>query len=235
MFGRSTILFPIIVLLVLTAITIVIESKVKAPLHRSKASLRHDPDYYLENFVTTKTDAKGNLKTMLAAVTMLHYPDDDSTYLTRPRFTQYSENKPYTQIEGQKGEISKDGEQVDFTNNVIVYRPAFGERPDMRLTTDYLRIFAKQEIAKTDSPVFITQGPKTIIRGTGMIYDKTQQTFTLLKNVKVHYEKPAPIKVEAPNKKEGTNTTSKSSDKDNSAQQRNKLGKQSTEQKKKKR
>ena len=68
-----------------------------------------------------------------------------------------------------------------------------------------------------------------------MIYDKTQQTFTLLKNVKVHYEKPAPIKVEASNKKEGAKTTSKSSDKDNSAQQRNKLGKQSTEQKKKKR
>ena len=235
MFGRSTILFPIIVLTVLAAMSVWIESKVKAPLHRSKASFRHDPDYYLENFVTTKTGENGQLKTMLAAVAMLHYPDDDSTYLTRPRFTQYSENKPYTQIEGQKGEISKDGEQVDFTNNVVVYRPAFGDRPDMRLTTDYLRIFAKQEIAKTDSPVFITQGPKTIIRGTGMIYDKTQQTFTLLRNVKVHYEKPAPIKGEASNKKEVANTTSKSSDKDHSSKQKNKLTKESTEQKKKKR
>lgn len=235
MFGRSTILFPIIVLTVLAAMSVWIESKVKAPLHRSKASFRHDPDYYLENFVTTKTDANGHLKTMLAAVAMLHYPDDDSTYLTRPRFTQYFENKPYTQIEGQKGEISSNGEQVNFTNNVVVYRPAFGDRPDMRLTTDYLRVFAKQEIAKTDSPVLITQGPKTIIRGTGMIYDKTQQTFTLLKNVKVHYEKPLPIKVEPSNKKEGANTTSKSSGKDNSAQQKNKLGKQATEQKKKKR
>ena len=145
MFGRSTILFPIIVLTVLAAMSVWIESKVKAPLHRSKASFRHDPDYYLENFVTTKTGENGQLKTMLAAVAMLHYPDDDSTYLTRPRFTQYSENKPYTQIEGQKGEISKDGEQVDFTSNVVVYRPAFGDRPDMRLTTDYLRIFCLLE------------------------------------------------------------------------------------------
>ena len=34
-----------------------------------------------------------------------------------------------------------------------------------------------------------------------MIYDKGQETFTLLKGVKVHYEKPASIRTEAPNKK----------------------------------
>jgi hypothetical protein len=51
----------------------------------------------------------------------------------------------------------------------------------------------------------------------------------------VHYEKPAPIKGEASNKKEVANTTSKISDKDHSSKQKNKLTKESTEQKKKKR
>ena len=201
MYGRNTILFPLIVLTLLALISFWIESTVKAPLHKSKASLRHDPDYYLENFVTTKTDVNGNIKTMLAATSMHHYPDDDSTFLTRPRFTQFTENKPSTQIEAQKGQISSNGEQVEFNNKVVVYKQANANRPDVRLTTDYLRIFAKQEIAKTDSAVVITQGSKTVIRGTGMIYDKGQETFTLLKNVKVHYEKPASIKTESPNKK----------------------------------
>lgn len=187
--GRSTILFPLIVLAILAFISFWIESTVKSPLHRSKASLRHDPDYYLENFVTTKTDIKGNLRSMLAATTMQHYPDNDSTYLTRPRFTQFTNNLPYTQIEGQKGQISSNGEEVEFTKNVLVFRRALAGKPEMRLATDYLKIYAKQEIATTNSPVLITQGTKTVIRGTGMVYDKKQQTFTLLKKVKVHYEK----------------------------------------------
>jgi lipopolysaccharide export system protein LptC len=197
MYGRNAMILPIIVVAILALISFWIESKVKAPLHKSKASLRHDPDYYLENFVTTKTDVQGNLKSMLAATSMHHYPDDDSTFLTRPRFSQFTNNKLYTQIEGQKGQISSNGEVVEFTNRVIVYRPAIADRPDMRLSTDYLKIFSKQEIASTNSPVVITQGPKTVIRGTGMIYDKKQQTVTLLKKVKVHYEKPLPKKTPA--------------------------------------
>lgn len=197
MYGRNAMILPIIVVTILALISFWIESKVKGPLHKSKASLRHDPDYYLENFVTTKTDVQGNLKSMLAATSMHHYPDNDSTFLTRPRFSQFTNNKLYTQIEGQKGQISSNGEVVEFTNRVIVYRPAIADRPDMRLSTDYLKIFSKQEIASTNSPVVITQGPKTVIRGTGMIYDKKQQTVTLLKKVKVHYEKPLPKKTPA--------------------------------------
>lgn len=197
MYGRNAMILPIIVVTILALISFWIESKVKAPLHKSKASLRHDPDYYLENFVTTKTDVQGNLKSMLAATSMHHYPDNDSTFLTRPRFSQFTNNKLYTQIEGQKGQISSNGEVVEFTNRVIVYRPAIADRPEMRLSTDYLKIFSKQEIASTNSPVVITQGPKTVIRGTGMIYDKKQQTVTLLKKVKVHYEKPLPKKTPA--------------------------------------
>lgn len=227
MYGRNTILFPLIVLTLLALISFWIESTVKAPLHKSKASLRHDPDYFLENFVTTKTDVNGNIKTMLAATSMHHYPDDDSTFLTRPRFTQFTENKPSTQIEAQKGQISSNGEQVEFNNKVVVYKQANANRPDVRLTTDYLRIFAKQEIAKTDSAVVITQGSKTVIRGTGMIYDKGQETFTLLKNVKVHYEKPASIKTESPNKK--------ANEKDTALQHKNKPSKIPADTKKKKR
>lgn len=210
--GRSTVLFPLIVLAILAFISFWIESTVKSPLHRSKASLRHDPDYYLENFVTTKTDIRGNLRSMLAATVMQHYPDNDSTYLTRPRFTQFTNNLPYTQIEGQKGKISSNGEEVEFTKNVVVFRRALANKPEMRLATDYLKIYAKQEIATTNSPVLITQGNKTIIRGTGMLYDKKQQTFTLLKKVKVHYEKPARLassSKEAPAKNKQNNDDQK--------------------------
>jgi lipopolysaccharide export system protein LptC len=188
--GRSTIIFPLIVLGVLAFITFWIDRNVQSDTKKVDGSNRHDVDYFVENFVTTKTDAKGNLRNMLAAVEMRHYPDDDTTELIRPRFTQYGENKPYTQIEAQKGFVSANGEVVEFKGNVIIVRKAFEGRGEMRLKTDYLKVLPKTEFASTESDVVITQDPNTIIHGTGMIYDKKEKNFVLKKKVRVHYEKP---------------------------------------------
>ena len=188
--GRSTIIFPLIVLGVLALITFWIDSTVQSDTKKIDGSHRHDVDYFVENFVTTKTDINGNLRNMLAAVEMRHYPDNDTTELIRPRFTQYGENKPYTQIEAQKGFVSSNGEEVEFKGNVIIVRQAFEGRGEMRLKTDYLKVLPKTEFAITESDVVITQDPKTVIHGTGMIYDKNEKNFVLQKRVRVHYEKP---------------------------------------------
>lgn len=188
--GRYSIVFPLIVLGVLALITFWIEQTVKSPTQNADGSSRHDVDYFVEDFVTTKTDLHGHLRNMLAAVEMRHYPDNDTTELIRPRYTQYGENKPYTQIEAQKGFVSANGEEVEFKGNVIIVRQAFEGRGEMRLTTDYLKVLPKTEFASTNSDVVITQDPKTVIHGSGMIYDKNEKNFVLQKRVRVHYEKP---------------------------------------------
>ena len=108
--GRPTVVFPLVLLALLALLTFWIDRSVQPPERRPDANLRHDPDYMLDNFVTTRTNVNGALAYVLAAVKMKHYPDDDTTELERPRFTQYAVNKPYTQIEGQRGNVSSDGE-----------------------------------------------------------------------------------------------------------------------------
>jgi lipopolysaccharide export system protein LptC len=188
--GRSTIIFPLIVLGVLALITFWIDSTVQSDTEKHDDRHRHDVDYLMENFVTTKTDIKGNLHNMLAAVEMKHFPDKDTTELLRPRYTQFGENKPYVQVEAQKGFVSANGEVIEFKGRVVVVRQAFDGRGEMRLETDYLKVLPKTEYASTDSDVRITQAPRTVIHGTGMIYDKSQENFTLKHRVRVHYEKP---------------------------------------------
>ena len=61
----STILFPLIVLGVLAFITFWIDHTVKLQAPKIDGSSRHDVDYFLENFVTTRTDTKGNLRHVL--------------------------------------------------------------------------------------------------------------------------------------------------------------------------
>lgn len=188
MIGRAnTIFFPLIVLGVLAFITFWIDHTVKLESAKKDGLMRHDVDYFLENFVTTKTDIKGNLRNVLAAVEMRHYPDNDSTELVRPRFTQYGENKPATQIEGQKGYVSANGEIVEFKGNVVITRQASGERAEMRVLTDYIKILPNEEKATTEHQVTIIQGGTRVV-AQGMSYDKLTEDLTLNSRVRGHYE-----------------------------------------------
>lgn len=190
MHARPVILFPLLLLALLAMLTLWIDYVVQAPEPKTDGSSRHDPDFIMNNFVTKRTDLNGNPRYVLAAAEMRHYPDDETTELVRPRFTQYTVDQPYTQIEGQRGTVSKDGETVEVMDNVKVTRQASADSAELVINTEYLHITPDKDLVKTDRPVVITQG-KTVIRGTGMIYNKELQTVQLQKNVRVHYVRPA--------------------------------------------
>lgn len=192
MLGRPTILFPLALLALLALLTLWIERSVQPPEHKLDGSNRHDPDYILNYFTTTRTDVNGDLKYVLSAAEMKHYPDDDSTELKKPHFTQYSVDKPYTQIEGDRGFVSSNGENVQFIGNVKVVRQAFKDRGEMTVTTTFLNIVPDKELATTDKAVVIRQAPETVIHAVGMIYNKKLKTLELHSRVRAHYVKPAP-------------------------------------------
>ena len=192
MYGRSAIWFLLLLLALLAALTMWADVAVQPPGPKSDGSSRHDPDYKLNNFHTLKTDPKGNPRYMLAAAEMVHFPDDDSTHLVRPRFTQYSETKPYTQIEGQRGLVTSDGKQVYLMDKVKVVRGATPQKGEMTVLTDFLHITPDDEFARTDRAVTILQAPRTVVHATGMEYDKKSGILKLSKRVRAHYEKPVP-------------------------------------------
>lgn len=191
--ARSVIAFPVVLLILLALLTFWINKTVQPQTPKLDGSSRHDPDYIMSNFVTTQTDVKGDLYYKLAAIEMRHFPDDDTTELQRPRYTQFAVGKPYTQVEGLRGYVSSDGEEVQLFDNVKVTRQAFEGKGEMTVDTDYLNIRPNQELVTTESPVVIRQAPKTVIYATGMVYEKKIRTVTLLHKVRAHYEKPPAI------------------------------------------
>jgi len=193
MFGRSAILFPLILLALLAVLTMWIDRSVQKPVKKLDGSARHDPDYMLNNFTTTRTDANGNLRYVLSAEEMKHFPDDDTTKLIHPHFSQYAVDKPYTKVQSERGFVSGDGENIQFMDNVIVVRQAFKDRGEMTITTNYLNVTPKTEIVVTEQPVVIHQAPETVIYATGMVYDKKQKTVLLKSRVKAHYVRPGSL------------------------------------------
>lgn len=190
MFNRLTIFFPLILAAILALLTFWVNKTVELSARKGFLTDKASHDYMLKHFSTTKTDLMGNIEYVLSAEEMAHFPNDDSTVLQQPKFTQFTINKPYTQIQGLRGYVSSNGETVEIVDEVKVIRQAFEGKGEMQLHTEKLEIFPKQDLVKTNSPVTITQAPKTVVHAIGMIYDKKKQTFTLLKKVRAHYEKP---------------------------------------------
>lgn len=189
-YTHSAFWFLLMVLGLLAMLTLWVKQAVQMPEPRPDGSRRHDPDFMLTNFSTLKTDINGVLRHRLEAAKMVHYPDDDSTELTRPRLVMYSADKPSISFSGDHGLVTSDGKEVFVTGNVQVVQAATKQKGELTLRTDHLHIIPDDEIAKTDRPVTITQAPKTVIRGIGMLYNKKQGTLELHKAVRVHYERP---------------------------------------------
>ncbi|KQT33204.1 MULTISPECIES: LPS export ABC transporter periplasmic protein LptC [unclassified Methylophilus] len=212
---KYPILLPIGLMLFLALLTFWINQTVQEQAARVTGLSRHAPDYMLYNFVSTRTDATGKTKYVLAAAQMRHYPDSDHTELDRPRFTQFGQESPYTQIHGQRGKISGNGKLVEFDKQVKVIRQATAEKGEMQMLTEKLFVEPDTDIAYTDLPVTIHQKPATVITGTGMRFDKKSETMQLFNRVHVHYERApdaAPTKAVVKPAKSGTskNTSTKS-------------------------
>jgi len=188
--NRPAILFPLVLLAMLALLTFWINQVVQPIVPKLDGSGRHDPDYMMSNFVTTQTDINGALRYKLAATEMKHFPDDDTTELQRPRYTQFAIDKPYTQVEGLRGYMSSNGDKIELFDNVKITRQAFAGKGEMTVETSYLSILPKTEIVRTDRAVVIRQAPKTVVHATGMLYDKKKNTVSLLHKVRAHYERP---------------------------------------------
>ncbi len=210
---RTAIAFPLVLLGFIAMITFWINHTVQPESPKVDGSSRHDPDYIMTNFQTTQTDINGDLRYKLVASEMRHFPDDDTTELTQPDYTQFAVNKPYTRAVGKRGYVSSNGEEVQLVDDVVVTRQAFEEKGEMTVETDFLNIRPNEEIVTTDRPVVIKQAPKTVIYATGMVYEKKKKTVTLLNRVRAHYEKPVLTNTsspagEAPVKSSPVNTSS---------------------------
>ena len=148
------------------------------------------PDFYLKNFTSNRTNTDGLTKFILSAKKMENYKHLNLNTMEQPKFIRYKNGLPESRISGQKGHLKSDSEEIIIQKNVVLTRLGTPTKKALNLYTNQLNIFTKEEIVTSDLPVKIIQEPNIEISGTGMRYDKKESTIKLLKNVKVHYEKP---------------------------------------------
>ena len=189
MTDRLTAWFPLALLALLAALTFWLDSFVRPPASYAGAAARHDPDYIVHGLSAVRMDADGSVKYSLRAERMVHYPDDDTTHLRRPRFVSYATAQAPVTITAREGLVSSEGENIYFHDDVLVTRAAYSDRSELVMRTTYLHVVPDSNIAKTDRPVTITDA-NTTVHAVGLELNSETQVLRLLSRVKGTYHGP---------------------------------------------
>ena len=182
----TTRLFPLALMTSLALLTFWLERTVQdgeAP----QQLRRHDPDYIVSNFTTTTYNRDGAAESVLSAEKMLHFPDDDSTELLSPRVLHAKPDEPRYTVRAERGALSRDGDEIFLYENVVLVREADAARPEARMTTEFLHILRDRSLVRTDRPVKIVEGSRSLT-GRGLEYNNESRQFELRHDVVARFD-----------------------------------------------
>ena len=182
----TTRLFPLGVMLALALLTFYLERTVRED-DAPPALRRHDPDYLVTNFTTTTYNRDGAAETVMSAAQMVHYPDDDTTELVSPRVVQAKPNEPRLTVRADRGQLSRDGDEIFLYGSVLLVRDATPEKPEARMTTEFLHILRDRSLVRSDRPVKFVEGGRSLT-GRGMEYNNESRELLLRHDVRASFE-----------------------------------------------
>ncbi|MDP1708943.1 MAG: LPS export ABC transporter periplasmic protein LptC [Gammaproteobacteria bacterium] len=177
----------ILILVVLALVSQWLLSLNEAGRQGEEATLRHEPDYTMENFVITGMNERGQPTHKLQAPLMVHYADDGSAEFTQPAMTLYQKDAAPWEVRSARGWMSKDRKRILLQGEVLIENPAAPARDVWRIETHDLTLLPDAEYAETSAPVTIT-GQTSVTRGVGMQIFIKEGRLKLLSKVRGRYE-----------------------------------------------
>ena len=182
----NTRLFPLLLMLSLALLTFWLERT--ARMDQTHPSLRrHDPDYLVHNFRIVGYGPTGTPESMLSALRMVHYPDDDSTSLDVPRVLQTKAGEAPMTLTADRGALSQDGEDTFLYDNVLLVRSAIPLLPELRMETSFLHVVRARSLLRTDRDIAIREDGR-YLTGRGLEYNNESRVLQLRARVHGRFE-----------------------------------------------
>jgi lipopolysaccharide export system protein LptC len=147
---------------------------------------RHEPDYTMENFTIKSMGQTGLPEHLMRAITLVHYPDDDTTEFSKPHITVFQEDRAPWQIHADQGWLAGDRKSTLLRGEVLIENPGTSAGRSVHLVTRDLRIVMDDEYAETDQAITI-RGKSSIIKGVGMRAHLKEGRLYLLSQVRGSY------------------------------------------------
>jgi lipopolysaccharide export system protein LptC len=179
---------PALLLAGLLALTWWLDHKVQPPGPHEN-TLGTEPDFVAENFEAMRMNEDGTERYSVIAKKMVHYPTGNSAVLDEPRLTHFNPDKAPVSIRANEAVVSSNGQTIDFRGDVQVRRTAFGEDPEMTLSTSFLHVIPDKDLVETNREVTLTHGNSTV-KSVGLEFNNKTRELKLLSNVKGQLETP---------------------------------------------
>ena len=185
--------FPAVLLAAFAALTFWLDRQMNPSTLVSDGKARHHPDYIVENFSATRAGPDGIPRYTLSARRMVHYPDDDTTFLETPKLVSFAKSGITLTATSKNAMLSGDGDNVYLTDDVRLIRSAYAHKDELKVETSYLHVIPDEDIAKTDKPVQISDS-QTRITSVGLEFNNRTRILKLLSNVRGTYENSPPTR-----------------------------------------
>lgn len=184
---RSFGLIPIVLLALLAALTYWLDKAAQPSSGSIEKRMTHSPDFTAEKLLATRMDITGRVRDTLHAAKMVHFPDDDSTELERPRFVSLARGAPLT-ITAKQARVTSNGGNIYFRDEVRATHASQGGGGALVVITDYLHVLPDDRIAKTDRRVTISDD-RMRIEAAGMELNSETRVVKLAGGVRgVYYD-----------------------------------------------
>ena len=154
-------------------------------LFSPKPLLRHEPDYFLEDFSLMVAGDDGLPRYQMFGVSMTHYPDTDSAVLEQPRLEIVSADGRRWVVTAKQAETEKNGGFVRLQGEVSIQSEGDGAS-GLRLETEALNVNLEEEYAVSDESVIISQS-FGVTRGEGLRINFRQRHLYLKSRVRGEY------------------------------------------------
>lgn len=183
---RLTTTVPLFLVGILVALTFWLD-RIAQPSARGPGASRHDPDYIVDNLSAVRMGETGTASYTLSAAKMMHYPDDDTTVLSAPKFVSYRTAAAPVTVTASQAVVSATGEHVYFQDDVRVTRAATRDASELVVRTAFLHVIPDLNIAKTDRTVTITDAATTVT-AEGLELNSETRIIKLLSRVRGTYD-----------------------------------------------
>jgi len=156
---------------------------------RVPRAITHEPDYFVEDVVFTRINARGDPVFRMSAQRMLHYPDDQSSAYDKPVLVSLDPAKPRVSLRADHGRSSAEGEETTLIGNVVLVRAESAGDPAMTIRTERVTVYSETEIARTDLPVRIERGG-SVLTGVGMEFNNAARSLRVDSRVQLTWQPP---------------------------------------------
>jgi len=149
----------------------------------------HSPDYFSKGYSKWEMDGQGKLKKQLLTDEIIHFSDDNITYLFNPLISFYRDLVPPWVIGSETGVLSADGKELLLNGKVVIDRAAAAQVRALKINTSNLKVLPETSYAETKEQAELISPPNwTTGIGMKLVFIEPIR-LQLLDKVKGKYEK----------------------------------------------